>query len=875
MGRNASGGGGTSDHIQLDNREVAEQHPTGAITNLDTQLAVIDTKLDKITGFEDRDSIRLEFNFVTGQLDVVPNNGSFVIWVDGTRIEFTETQSMVVPKTDLIRTVFFDTGGILQSTPESVDNESAIQNNTVVCSVNCNVEDGLYNQIFDLRYSITVPQSTRRNFASHHGTHYQTGFEIQNIIADGDGSLDTHAQFSVADGVVNLADIYHESSQSPQVLTSPAQILILYYEGTSWKAKAIDDFPLIYEGTVGSYTGVLMPYNTRDILGQGELLEPEDGAMINVHYFGTTGLDNSVIAVMGIREYYNLNDAVNGGQNEIQMLLSVPYFFTYITPIGSVVYQTSNSYTNTPHARIISTYDGSTYTDTRKHKEGIAGSNSIVPSFADDKFHVYDAATNLTMKMNLENLNQQINSTVSWSPSEFDIDFRTVPEYSLTVKASTPLAMFDEVSLDINGNAQKYPATGGEGTSEYTTGSVTVNSMAYQSGGIGVIAYNDGTANNVFLKTGQAQPDGSLLWGSELPVTGLNGNVVELNATSIDSSYTAFSIVTDTNYFYTLICTSDGSTVSHGGLHQVVTNAVSADINYNPEQRDLTMAYAQTDGKVINNYTNLSGLSQSNGKTHDTGLTNSVKVLISYNYDDICIQSLDNLDVMKWIECDYRGGGAKRYENKTNVQTVATGVVSMAGFEAYNNAMFGQIEDSSGNWQSYWASFSNGGTLDTPGVYGSALAGRYARIYNSTSGIGYNMVINNTDQVEIWEGSANNPSSGFTKIYQSTFTADPGTFETMTALLFEATHAAVATGTGVPSTTMFMIDSNNTRSDNYIGNASSTVNPGEDVAILLGLPIIAHTSDYNPGDIFYLGPYKYQVISKHQVVVILEEVTPI
>ena len=189
--------------------------------------------------------------------------------------------------------------------------------------------------------------------------------------------------------------------------------------------------------------------------------------------------------------------------------------------------------------------------------------------------------------------------------------------------------------------------------------------------------------------------------------------------------------------------------------------------------------------------------------------------------------------------------------------------------------MFGMVKDASGDWQSYYAYFSQGNTLNIPVTSGAAIVGKKAYTYKSTSGILYVAVVNATDNLEIWESSYSTVSSGFTKVYTSTFVMTSATQDKMTALLFEAAHAIMGVGDFAVSNDMFIVDSNITRTDNYIGNAASAVNMGEDVEIFLGLPVIAHTGAYSAGDIFNLGPYKYQVVSKHQVVIILEEVTPI
>lgn len=48
VGEQVNGGGGVGDHPSLTDRDVADQHPTAAITNLDTEQATQDGRLDAL-----------------------------------------------------------------------------------------------------------------------------------------------------------------------------------------------------------------------------------------------------------------------------------------------------------------------------------------------------------------------------------------------------------------------------------------------------------------------------------------------------------------------------------------------------------------------------------------------------------------------------------------------------------------------------------------------------------------------------------------------------------------------------------------------------------------------------------------------------------
>ena len=885
MGRTSSLQGGTVDHSDLEKRDIADQHTTASITNLDQVITDFDLsnqgKQEREAGFLDRDQVTLDFDFGTGLLSVIPVGADFTIWTEGIKFIFTTTQTYTVPKDVLLRTIYFDTAGELQSEIFPAPNDQNLTNNAVVCSISVNVGDGLYNQVFDLRYTTDMAPTTRKNFLNHHGTNYNSGFNIENLTLDGDGSLDDHTQFSISDGNVNLSDIYHDSVVDTQSLVFPANILMFYLQDSSWKTKTINDFPYIGEGSVSGYDGIKLAYNPQNELGEGQLVECQDGWYVNIHYFATPGLDNTIIGLMGMREYPTIDNARNGGQNELQGIFDIPYWFNFTTCIGSVIFQTSDSYTNTGHARIITTDIGTEYIDNRNDKAQIFSSNKIVPSFKDTEFNIFNK-DEYNFKFNLDAIDPQIAPQIIWTPSEDNIDFRTVPQYKLVVKAGTPLTQYDDVSLNINGDAQKYPATGGESTTEFTTRNVIDSTMSYISGGTGVVAFKEETTNDVYLKAGTSDGIGGVNWGTEVLVSDLGGSeCIEMNSCSMTTTYCAFSFVmSNGQWFSVIVYTSNPNIIQKSNAFQVLGGLVeSGDFAWNPTDYELVITMCYNGGQVYSGSIYVSGFNQeSQNWTQLTGMPSSIQCQIAYNYRDACIQTIAADGNVYWIECyryQFNSWDTPTYNDLTNARNVITGALELAGVEAYNYTMFGQVKLANGNWQTYYGQFSAGSTMPVASVYGAEIVGKKASIYKSTSGIGYNAVVNAVDNLEIWEGSYSNLSGGFSKIYTSTFTMTSSTHDKMTALLFESAHAIMGVGDISASKDLFIIDSNITRTDNYIGNAMADTNMGDYVEILLGLPIIAHSLNYSPGTIFFFGPYKYQVITKHQMVVILEEVTPI
>jgi hypothetical protein len=70
-------------------------------------------------------------------------------------------------------------------------------------------------------------------------------------------------------------------------------------------------------------------------------------------------------------------------------------------------------------------------------------------------------------------VNNETGNTIS------PVDLTLVPQYLLRTTAAQDLNQGDELSMDVNGNVQKYPATGGEGNSQYTTDTVVLHAAMF------------------------------------------------------------------------------------------------------------------------------------------------------------------------------------------------------------------------------------------------------------------------------------------------------------------------------------------------------------------------------------------------------------
>jgi hypothetical protein len=209
------------------------------------------------------------------------------------------------------------------------------------------------------------------------GARYLTGLALQGFVVNGDGTLDTQAQFQADSGTIRDEDIVISLS-----LTS--NIPVLFREGTQWRKKAADAFPVIYNGTVG-YTGTRIAYN--QLVGSSwQLTEVNNNDFVLVHVFATNDIETPFVAILGINQYPTIPQARAAADSEISSLSGLP--FAEFVAVGTVIFQTNSAYTNTPKAIVRSASVGENYVDFRGEQlytpSGVATSHSLLSNLSND-----------------------------------------------------------------------------------------------------------------------------------------------------------------------------------------------------------------------------------------------------------------------------------------------------------------------------------------------------------------------------------------------------------------------------------------------------------------------------------------------------------
>jgi hypothetical protein len=329
------------------------------------------------TGFPNRTDSITSFDNSTRTFTIEPVAISFEFYVKGKKYVKSSAQNLTIPDLSGNHYIYFNYDGDLLST--QVAGQELFQENALVAIVYWNEETQTQVYFAEERHGLVMDGATHGYLHTVFGARYLSGFALQGFTVDGTGNLDAHAQFESDSGTIRDEDLIIQS-------LSQNEIPILYRQGSLWRRKAGDSFPVIYSGTEG-YTGshLRLPYNA--LSGSSwSLSEVPNNNFVLVHFFATNDKASSVIGIQGINTYTSISNARTGATEEISSLSGLP--FAEFVAIGTVVFETANGYANAVKARVRSIDVGVEYVDFRGTQAFSAsasvGSHSLLSNLSSD-----------------------------------------------------------------------------------------------------------------------------------------------------------------------------------------------------------------------------------------------------------------------------------------------------------------------------------------------------------------------------------------------------------------------------------------------------------------------------------------------------------
>lgn len=367
--------GGVTDHGALTGLADNDHPQYLLVSNFNNQ----NLAMKEPTGFPNRTDSSISFDDMTRTLFISATGAQFDIWVKGTNYVFPSMLAIGKQISTIAGNhyIYFDSTGTLQET--TTFNVSLFQDNAMVAIVYWNSDTGTHTYLGDERHGMQMDGATHGYLHTVFGTRYLTGLALQGFTADGDGSSNSHAQFTSDSGTIRDEDILLS-------IIAQAQIPILFRQGSLWRKKAADSYPIIYNGTAG-YAGTRIPFN-EFVTGNWQLTEIVNGNYVLIHFFATNDQDNPVIGILGTNQYTNAPQARAACESEISSLAGLP--FAEFTAIGSVIFQSNSAYTNVPKARVVSSNPtiSEIYVDFRGEQlytpSGVATSHSLLSNLTSD-----------------------------------------------------------------------------------------------------------------------------------------------------------------------------------------------------------------------------------------------------------------------------------------------------------------------------------------------------------------------------------------------------------------------------------------------------------------------------------------------------------
>ena len=304
------------------------------------------------SGEVDRTSSTISFDNSTRTFTIAPASASYTFMIKGKLFKKTSALTQTITDTEGLWFFYFDENGDLQKT--NTFTNDLILKYCYIAYLYWDANSNIAIHIGDERHGFNMDSHSHIWMHNTHGAAYISGLALTDFNFDaGANNIDT--QFGVQSGYIRDEDILHSIS----TISSTTGLRVLYRDGANgnWRRGFQSGFSAL------SYnTGDRLAYN-QYTGGAWQLTEVADNKYVLYHIVATNDVNYPIFAIMGENEYINKTDARANANTEINNLSGLPFYeFRFI---GSVIYQTNDSYANTLKAKIVTTDTGTSYVDWR------------------------------------------------------------------------------------------------------------------------------------------------------------------------------------------------------------------------------------------------------------------------------------------------------------------------------------------------------------------------------------------------------------------------------------------------------------------------------------------------------------------------------
>lgn len=427
--------------LQFDTGEKITTKPINIDENIENYVTLSQEKIQgpEPTGFVNRTDSSITFNNTTRTFTIAPVSEGYMLWLAGGEIHKVQSDSITIPNTTGLYYIYFDVDdSVLKYT--GTYTSALLSRQAMVSILYWQVDQQQAIYFADERHGMLMDGVTQAYLHQTNGTVYRSGLGLTNIIVDGNGSLSSHAQFSVTDGRIADEDIdIVISNNSPQVLSTIAQIPIFYRLGSSsnWYKTEADNYPFLMPGDSPNYSGLNRPAYNFQSNNIWSLSEVGNNDFFLVHVIATNNINEPIIAVLG-GTYATKSAVYAGAQTELANIIGLP--FAEFLPLATVLYESADSYTNITNARIVSTEEGGSYIDWRSSNNAAA---SVAPALPSNIVKGYFTSINLVANTpyivthNLQLVNQNaFTLNCMFNNQQVNVQATSIDSNSLSITAA-------------------------------------------------------------------------------------------------------------------------------------------------------------------------------------------------------------------------------------------------------------------------------------------------------------------------------------------------------------------------------------------------------------------------------------------------------
>jgi len=302
------------------------------------------------TGFLNNTDSEISFNDGTLTFSIEPVGDSFSFWNRGKRFDRDSADTVAITDTEGTWFIYYNSSGVLTASQTIWDFETDV----FVSVLYWDATNNKAIWMLDERHGVAMDWSTHQYLHRTRFTQIDDPYEdfpLGDYISQGDGSLDTHAQFSLGNGTIHDEDLAHAITNSAtptnpfeQKLSTVAYIPLYYVSGASDVRKiSATAFPVSYDG--------VNPIDYNYFNTSTELFSLEnaaDGEYLNMFYFATNNIDEPIVGILGRVASTNVASVLN--EQATDVLEQFP--FQEYTLLYRIIYKTDSNYTNTPKAAL-------------------------------------------------------------------------------------------------------------------------------------------------------------------------------------------------------------------------------------------------------------------------------------------------------------------------------------------------------------------------------------------------------------------------------------------------------------------------------------------------------------------------------------------